>query len=132
MRKELSGIVAWLTLVSACLIVGATDVERKLTTAYDIDGRPFNQSQENPGLHTVFGTAKLSSGVDTITLNTSPSEGREPIGFLGDSTYSGTVWPLTSADTDRYWIVPLSGNQFIIMSSDGADTSTVRFKVEGQ
>lgn len=132
MKKELNAIIVWLVLLSGCLLVGAEDVERKLTTAYDIDGRPFNQSQKNPGLHTIFGTAKLSSGVDTVTLNTSVSEGRQNISFLGDSTYSGTVLPVTSADTDRYWIVPLSGNQFIIKSSDAADTSTVRFKVEGQ
>lgn len=132
MKKELSPIIVWLVLLSGCLLVGAEDVERKLTTAYDIDGRPFNQSQDNPGLHTIFGTAKLSSGVDTVTLNTSVSDGRQNISFLGDSTYSGVVIPITAADTDRYWIVPLSGNQFIIKSSDAADTSTVRFKVEGQ
>lgn len=107
-------------------------LKRQIKTQYDIYGRPVNQAQNAKGHHMVVGSTKLVSGVDTLTLNTSTTDGKQDISYMADSTYSGRAWSLSASNSNRYWIVPLSGTQFIVKSSSGTDTATVRFILEGE
>ena len=58
------------------------DIEGKVKTVYDINGRPVNQSQDAKGFHRVTGSVKLVDGKATITLNTNIAEGRQDISFI--------------------------------------------------
>lgn len=107
-------------------------VEKKIRTGYDENGRPVNQGQDRKGWHRVTGSAKLSSGKATVTINTSTAQGRQDVAFLSRSTYWGTSWSLDTTNTNRYWVVPLTGKTLMVKSSDGADTATVQWKVEGE
>jgi hypothetical protein len=110
----------------------AKTVEGKIRTIYDINGRPINQGQDRKGWHKIAGSTKLSSGKATLTLNTSTAQGRQDVSFLSSATFRGTAWSMDTTNTNRYWIVPLSGKTFMVKSSDGADTATVQWKVEGE
>jgi len=112
--------------------VSEQEILGKVRTVYDVEGRPINQSQEAKGYHRVAGKATLKNGVDTVTINTSTADGRQDMSFLGDSTYSGMAWSLDAGNGNRYWIVPIGGNKFVVMSSDTTDNATVRFQVEGE
>jgi hypothetical protein len=107
-------------------------IEGRLKTLYGIDGRPISQGQDAKGYHRVQGTAKLTAGVDTIDLNTSTADGRENVGFVGQSNYHGSAWSLSSANTASYRLIPISGSRFVITSSSATDTATVQFQVEGE
>lgn len=109
------------------------DAQRKTKTIYDVLGRAKNQGFDNKGLHRITGSCTLTNGVDTVTLNSSPADGKNDVTFLSDTTYSGRVWS-TNIDNraNRYYIIPISGKQFIVVSSDAADTATVRYIVEGE
>ena len=106
--------------------------ERKIKTNYDENGRPINQGQGQKGQHRIVGSTTLSGGKATITVNTSTAQGRQDVGFLSSTTYRGHAWSLDTTNTNRYWIVPLSGKIFMVKSSDGADSATVQWKVEGE
>ena len=106
--------------------------EKKIKTVYDINGRPVQQSESNKGWHRVSGSATLSSGKATISLNTSTANGKQDISFLADTTYFGSAWSTDTTSVYRYRINPLSGTQFMIISDSSNDTSTVQFLVEGQ
>ena len=108
-------------------------VKRQIKTRYDINGRPVNQSQDAKGFHRIVGSCTLSSGVDTISLNTSTADGRNDISFISSSTFSGTVWSANIANRSKtYSIMPLSGTRFVVVSSDTGDTAAVQFVVEGE
>ncbi len=107
-------------------------VKRQVKTRYDIFGRVVNQVQNAKGLHSITGSCKLVAGIDTISLNTSTANNKQDISFLNQTSYSGRSWSLSASNTNRYWIVPLSSTKFIVKSSDGADTATVRFEVRGE
>jgi len=109
----------------------AQEVKRQIKTVYDPLGRPVNQARDAKGYHRVRGTANLVNGIDTITLNTGTADGRQDVSFLADSTYHGRAWTMSSGDTVRYWIIPISATQFIIKASDTV-TGTVRYQVEGE
>lgn len=131
--KDLKLFLCFLAgIVLFFVIAAGTDVERRVTTAYDIYGRPVDQSQYNKGLHTVMGVTTLASGVDTLSLNTSVAEGRQDISFQSETTYHGTAWSLDATNTNTYRVIPLSGHRFVVKSSSGVDTATVRFFLEGQ
>ncbi len=124
-----------ISLALLLLSVGAftqDDTEGKVKTVYDINGRPVNQSQDAKGLHRVSGTVKLVAGLSTVTLNTNISNGRQDISFISESTYRGQVWVSDTSNSNIYGIYPQSGTQFIIVSSDAADTNTVNYWVEGE
>lgn len=112
--------------------VNEDEIIGKIKTVYDVGGRPVNQSVQSRGYHRVTDKAVLKNGIDTIEINTSTADGRQNIGFIGDSTYSGRAWSLNPGNQNHYWLVPIGGNKFIIMSSDSTDNSTVRFQVEGE
>lgn len=137
-----SSKIAWMFLfllfcyLLSCLIAmsqaNANDVEGKVKTVYDSNGRPVNQGQDSKGLHRVTGTIKLVAGVASVTLNTNINEGRQDISFISASTYRGQVWMSDTTNANTYGIYPQSGIQFIILSSDAADTNTVNYWVEGE
>lgn len=112
--------------------VQSKSVERKIKTIYDMNGRPVNQGQDRKGWHQVTGSTNLSSGKATMTVNTSTSLGRQDVSFLSPLTYRGFAWSLDTTNTNRYWVVPLTGKTFMVKSSDGSDTATVQWKVEGE
>ena len=106
--------------------------KQQIKTVYGINGRVVNQALDAKGWHRVSGQVTLSSGVDTVTLNTSLMDGKQDISFIGDSTFGGRAWSLNQGNTNTYRIIPIGGNRFIVKSSDGADTATLRFIVEGE
>ncbi|GAH16042.1 unnamed protein product, partial [marine sediment metagenome] len=106
-------------------------LQGKVVTSYDINGKPIHQSQDAKGWHRQFGTATLSGGRAIVNLNSSPIEGKQDVSFIADSTYRGVAWSLDTTNTNTYWIIPLSGIRVLVKSSDGADTATVRFLLEG-
>ena len=108
-------------------------LKRQIKTRYDITGRVVNQRQDSKGYHRIVDSASLSNGVDTITLNTSITNGQQDVSFLDATTFFGTAWAssLTSRG-NTYTIIPLSATQFIVVSSDTTDSATVRFQVEGE
>jgi len=106
-------------------------VEKKVKTTYDKYGRPVNQGQVRKGQHQVTGSISLSSGRATVTINTSPNQGRQDVGFLSSSTYRGFSWSLDTANANTYRVIPLSGNSFMIKSSDTTDNVTVQWEVKG-
>ncbi len=109
------------------------DTEGRVKTVYGIDGRPLNQSEDAKGSHILTGSVKLSSGSSAIlNLNTSTANGAQDISFISSATYSGTAWSLDTSNTFSYKVYPLSGVNFIIKSSDGSDTATVQFRLEGE
>ncbi len=108
-------------------------VKRQIKTRYDINGRAVNQSQDAKGHHRVVGSCTLSSGVDTVSLNTSTADGKNDISFISSSTFSGRVWSANLANRSKtYSIMPLSGTKFVVVSSDTSDTAAVQFVVEGE
>lgn len=107
-------------------------VEKKIRTIYGGDGRPVNQGQDRKGWHQVTGSIILLRGNAVYTMNTSTALGRQDVSFLSESTYWGVAWSLDTTNTNRYWVVPLTGTTFMVKSSDGADTATVQWKVEGE
>ncbi len=109
-------------------------VEGRVKTVYDIGtGRPVNQSEHAKGYHRAVREIKLGgSGYDTITVNSSISDGRQDLSFIDHTTYFGRVWSLDADNESSYRIIPISGTQFIIISSDSTDTGTVRVMVEGE
>lgn len=109
------------------------DIEGKVKTVYGTDGRPINQSENSKGYHRVSGSCKLKgTGVDTVSLNSSIADGRQDITFIGQSTYFGQAWSLSSANGNTYRVIPIGGNKFEIRSSSSTDTNTVNFQVEGE
>ncbi len=144
MRKKVFGIVLSIAILLVyCPVDGqimpqtfevnrAKIVEKKVKTTYDEYGRPINQGQVRKGQHRVTGSIRLSSGKATVTVNTSPAQGRQSVGFLSSTTYRGVAWSLDTTNTNRYWVVPLTGKTFMVKSSDGSDTATVQWKVEGE
>jgi len=108
------------------------DIEGKVKTVYDINGRPINQSQDAKGFHRVTGSVKLVDGKATITLNTNIAEGRQDISFINKYTYWGRVSVSDTSNTNTYEVYPQSGTQFIILSSSSTDTNTVNYLVEGE
>lgn len=132
MRKELLGVLAFLLMLGVMAIAQTTITEKKVKTAYDINGRAIYASDQNKGWHRVQGSATLSSGKATITLNTSLENGKQDISFNADSTYFGTAWALDTTSINKYRVNPLSGTQFMIISDSSNDSSTVQFVVEGQ
>jgi hypothetical protein len=108
------------------------DVEGKVKTVYDLNGRPVNQSQDAKGLHRVSGSIKLTSGVATVLLNTNINDGRQDISFISANTYRGNVWVADTSNANTYKIYPQSGTKFLILSSDATDTNTVNYWVEGE
>jgi len=124
-------------MVLVAIIARASDeatkeAEQKIKTIYGIDGRPYSQSEYAKGLHQVWGTAKMINGVDTIEINTSTQDGTQDVSFGDATAYFGTARAFVD-NGHSYKIVPISGNKFVIISSDttGSDTSSVRFKLEG-
>lgn len=103
----------------------------QILTTYDTDGKAIHQAQDAKGWHRQFGTTKLVDGLATIDLSSSPSEGKQDVSYIADSTYRGVAWSLDSANTKTYWIIPLSGTQVLVKSSDNTDTATVKFLLEG-
>ena len=134
--RDQSFILLGVFLVFCLMLAMATQsqdlTERKVKTVYDITGRALHSSENNKGWHYVQGSATLSSGRVTVTLNTSTGEGRQDVSFLADSTYFGTAWALDTTSVYRYRVNPLSGTRFMIISDSSNDNSTVRFLVEGQ
>ena len=109
------------------------DVKREILTVYDTTGRVVNQAQDAKGWHKVSGTVTLVSGVDTVSVNTSKVNGRQDLSFTSASTYSGRAWSTDIANRAKvYTILPLSGTQFVVVSSDNTDTATINFVVEGE
>lgn len=106
-------------------------IQGKIVTTYNTDGKPIHQSQYAKGWHRQFGAATLENGRAIVNLNSSPSEGRQDVSYVADSTYRGVAWSLDTTNANTYWIIPLSGTQVLVKSSDGADTATVRFLLEG-
>lgn len=109
-----------------------TETEKKIRTIYDTDGRPLYSSQNNKGWHIVQGSATLSSGKATVTLNTSTDNAKIDVSFLADSTYNGRAWSLDTLNINNYWVVPLSATRFMIISDSVSDNSLVKYSVEGQ
>lgn len=107
------------------------DIKRPLLTTYDTEGRPRFQSQIAKGFHRVEGEVTLSSGKANVTFNNSPLTGRQDVSFQDSSSYRGHAWSLDTTNTNTYRLYPVSGTRCIILSSDGADASTVRFVAEG-
>lgn len=109
------------------------DVKREILTVYDTTGRVINQLRDAKGWHKVSGTVTLVSGVDTVNINTSKVNGRQDLSFTSTSTYSGRAWSTNIANRAKvYTILPLSGTQFVVVSSDNTDTATINFVVEGE
>lgn len=108
----------------------ARRVEQKIRTIYGTDGHPYSQSERNKGLHQVWGTGKMSNGIDTIEINTSPRDGRQDVSFEGEAAYFGTVRAFI-VNGNTYTVIPIDGEKFVIQSSDTTDTASVRFKLEG-
>lgn len=107
--------------------------KNEILTTYTKDGRPANQGQHQKGRHYVAGSSVLSSGVDTVALNTSITEGRQDVSFKDSSSYGGRVTPISLVHRSKnYWVKPLSGKRFVVVSSDEADTATVNWIVEGE
>ncbi len=108
-------------------------LHRQIKTRYNINGRAVNQKQITAGRHIVVGLCTLSSGVDTVTLNTSAADGKQNVSFIDSSTYSGRAW---SSDitlrSNVYSILPLSATKFVVVSSQTDDSAIVRFNVEGE
>lgn len=106
------------------------DPDGKIKTVYSTSGRPVNQSEQAKGWHRVSDSVQLSAGQTTVTLNTSTENGAYDVSFLNFGTYHGQAH---SSDTSKtYRVIPLTGSQFLIKSSDGSDTATVYFTVEGE
>lgn len=131
-KDSLMRFAALLLFLCLCSIIFAGEDEKRVKTHYDIFGNPVNQSIDSKGWHTVVGVVKLVAGQSTVTLNTSTSEGRQDISFIADSTYRGMAWSLDVTNIRSYRVYPTSGKQFIIKSDSTGDTSTVRFRVEGE
>lgn len=130
-------VVSLLGIALLCSLVLAQDekqnVEGKVKTRYDINGNPINQGLNAKGLHRVVGSTKLVSGLSLITLNTSTANGQQDVSFTDSTTYGGKAWSAALANrAKRYSILPVSGKQFYVVSSDNTDTVTVRFEVEGE
>ena len=144
MRNKVVGIVLCVAMLVFCYPVGgqimpktfeidqSKRVEKKIKTTYDKYGRPVNQGQVRKGQHRVTGSTNLSGGQAKITVNTSTVQGRQVVGFLSAMTYSGVALSLDTTNTNRYWIVPLTPNTFMVKSSDSTDNGTVQWKVEGE
>lgn len=109
------------------------DVKREILTVYDTTGRVINQLRDAKGWHKISGTVTLTSGVDTVNINISKVNGRQDLSFTSASTYSGRAWSTDIANRAKgYTILPLSGTQFVVVSSDNTDTATINFVVEGE
>ena len=113
-----------------------TDAEKrilgKVKTIYTVKGRPTQRSQFGKGWHQIADSWKLVAGRAIVSLNTSTSQNRQDVSFLSKETYRGTAFSLDTLNSRTYKIIPLSGAQFLIMSSDSTDTATVNFLVEGE
>jgi len=144
MRKKTVGMVLSVVMFAICCSVTgqimpntleidrSKVVEKKIKTTYDQYGRPVNQGEVRKGQHRVTGSTNLSGGQAKITVNTSTVQGRQVVGFLSAMTYSGVALSLDTTNTNRYWIVPLTPNTFMVKSSDSTDNGTVQWKVEGE
>ena len=116
-------------------VIGQEDTKGEVKTRYDISGRPVNQALYAKGYHQVVGNARLVSGLDTLELNTSTTNGRQDISYSSDSTYHGIVWSSHAGDTGLYMVEPISGTSFIIKvakKSVWSDTAYVRFTLQGE
>lgn len=108
------------------------DLEWRLKTTYTPDGRPVNQGIDAKGLHYVAGNVKLVSGRAIVELNTSTSEGRQDVSFIGATTYSGVAWSTDTSNANSYSVMPMSGIKFLVRSSSGTDTMTVYYRITGE
>ncbi len=132
MRRYLLLCCLFPLLIMAQSTTQTKRVKGEIKTIYTIGGRPINQSVDAKGLHRVFGSTKLTAGVDTLILNTAIGGGLQDVSFISSSTYWGRAWSLDPANDSTYKVIPLSGNKFIVKSSGGTDTATVNFVVEGE
>jgi len=122
-------ILFWIAFIAALGVSG--DLERNVKTAYDAQGRPAFQSENNRGLHRIIDSTALSDGRDTVFLNTSVAKGRQDVSFYSKASYHGAAWSTDVSDSNTYRVVPLTGSSFLILSSDTSDDGTVNFMVEG-
>lgn len=107
----------------------------RYNTWYTPSGEIYREGEdivEPYSFRRVAGLCKLVAGVDTITLNTTPSGGAAVVGFLAANSYFGYANPVNAGGTASYRVVPLSANKFCIESSDNTDTATVRFIIQGE
>lgn len=133
-------VIVYILIIVIALCVSVIPEDRSIVneavgtvrTRYGADGRPANQVQQNKGLHQVVGLAALASGRVTITLNTSTVDGRQDVSFMSDSTYRGIAWSMDTSNTNTYKVYALTGSTILIKSSDGADTSTILYRLEGE
>ena len=114
------------------LLLASDQVEKRVKTVYDSNGRPVNQAMDAKGWHQVAGSVTLASGKATVALNTSTANGRQDVSFRSNKTYRGSAWSLDTSNTYTYRVYPLTGSSFLIRSSDTGDTATVYYRVEGE
>ena len=108
-------------------------VKGEIKTVYDVTtGRPVNQSQDAKGYHWGIGTVKLVTGRASVSINTSTADEAQDMSFISASTYRGSVWSSDTSNAFTYTVRPIDGQQFLIVSSSGTDTSTVNYFVEGE
>lgn len=134
---KLFPFLLWIVaILASAIIIAAQDkaeVKDEIVTIYDSDGRVEGQSQDNKGWHRIIGSVSLSGGEATVNLNTALTNGRQDVSFQDLFSYGGYCWTTTQSNkTNEYRVYPVSGTQFKIISSDGSDTKTIRYLVEGQ
>lgn len=125
-------LILMLFVWAAATVDSHVETEGKIKTQYGADGRPINRGEGAKGHHWLVGDVKLVAGRATVTLNTSTVNGLQDVSFIADSTYSVGVWSLDTSNTTTYRGRPLSGSKFLITSSSGSDTATVRWKANGE
>lgn len=109
------------------------EAKEEILTVYDITGQPIFQSQDNPGWHRVMDSVTLSSGLATVTLNTSTANGGQDVSFISSFSYHGHAWALNlNYLGNAYTVWPRTDSKFQVRSSDANDSSTVYYLVEGQ
>ena len=104
----------------------------KIRTIYTTQGRPTQNTPSAKGWHQISDSQKLTAGKARVTVNTSTANGRQDVSFLSKTSYRGTAFSLDTLNGKSYRLIPLSGTEFVIISSDSTDTSTVLFLVEGE
>jgi hypothetical protein len=129
-------ILAVFTMIAGAFgqvqIEGKPNVEGRIKTIYDSNGKPVNQSEDAKGWHQVTDSVELTSGRAIINLNTSTIDGNQDVSFKSFKTYHGQAWSTDSNNVYTYRIVPLTGSRFQIRSSGAGDSSWVQYKVEGE
>lgn len=112
---------------------GRDRLDKQLRTTYTRDGLPINRGAVAKGFHRVAGETTLVAGVDTVSLNTSIQGGKQDISFTDATSYSGRAWSMDLANRAKvYSVLPISGSKFVVVSSSGTDTVTVKYVLEGE